>query len=344
MARKAEPAVAVTLLDVARKAGVSTATVSRALRGGASTSDSTRTRVVAVAQQLGYSPPRRPKRRTAAPHEAQGLVLAELAEASFSELVMSHESAAAALGQRVVLVVTRRGDDASQAVRDLATRVDGLVIGAHTVPDAVAHSLSRDLPVVLLARSEVTGCDSVRAENVETATKLTAHLLGHARSRLVFVGDPDTSPGLSERYAGFRNAHIAAGVPLRRPPLRVPVLEGAGIQVAEEILRRRVKIDGLVCGSDILALAIMKRLQDNGVRIPDDLAITGWGDLLAARYIAPALTTVRQPIRELGRRTATLLHSRVLGERPVGGAEVLPSQIILRSSCGCPALTASTSA
>lgn len=344
MARKAEPAVAVTLLDVARKAGVSTATVSRALRGGASTSDSTRARVVAVAQQLGYSPPRRPRRRTTALHEAQGLVLAELAESSFSELVMGHESAAAALGQNVVLVVTRRGDDASEAVRDLAKRVDGLVIGANTVPDAVAHSLSRDLPVLLLARSEVTGCDSVRAENVESATMLTSHLLGHGRSRLVFVGDPDASPDLSERYTGFRSAHIAAGVPLRRPPLRVPVLEGAGIQVAEEILRRRVKIDGLVCGSDILALAIMKRLQDNGVRIPDDLAITGWGDLLAARYIVPGLTTVRQPIRELGRHTATLLHSRVLGEQPVGGAAVLPSRIILRLSCGCPPLTVSTSA
>lgn len=344
MARQAEPAVAVTLLDVARKAGVSTATVSRALRGGAPTSDSTRARVIAVAQELGYSPPRQPKRRTDARHEAQGLVLAELAESSFSELVIGHESAAAALGQSVVLVVTRRGDDASEAVRDLAKRVDGLAIGANTVPDAVAHSLSRGLPVVLVARGEVAGCDSVRAENVESATMLTSHLLGHGRSRLVFVGDPDASPDLSERYAGFRNAHVEAGVPLRRPPLRVPVLEGAGIQVAEEILRRRVKIDGLVCGSDILALAIMKRLQDNGVRIPDDLAITGWGDLLAARYIAPALSTVRQPIRELGRRTATLLHSRVLGERPVGGVEVLPSQIILRTSCGCPALAVSTSA
>jgi len=344
MARQAEPVVAVTLLDVAAKAGVSTATVSRALRGGASTSTSTRARVVAVAQELGYSPPRRPQRHPAARHEAQGLVLAELAGACFSELVMGHESAAAALGQSVVVVVTRRGDDASQEVRDLARRVDGLVIGANTVSDAVAHSLSSDLPVVLLARSDVAGCDSVRAENVETATMLTAHLLGHARSRLVFVGDPGASPDLSERYAGFRNAHIAANVPLRRPPLHVPMLEGAGIQVAEEILRRRVKIDGLVCGSDILALAIMKRLQDNGVRIPDDLAITGWGDLLAARYISPALTTVRQPIYELGRRTATLLHSRVLGEQRVGGAEVYPSHIILRSSCGCPALTVSTRA
>ncbi|MBE3074363.1 MAG: substrate-binding domain-containing protein, partial [Actinobacteria bacterium] len=232
----------------------------------------------------------------------------------------------------------------SEAVRDLAKRVDGLVIGASTVPDSVAHSLGRELPVVLLARHDVAGCDSVRVDNIESATLLTAHLFEHGRSRLVFVGDPDASPDVSERYAGFRRAHVAAGVPLRRPPLHVPLTEGGGVHVAEEIMRRRVKIDGLVCGNDVLALAIMKRLQDNGVRIPDDLAVAGWGDVLAARYISPGLTTVRQPLHDLGRLTATRLHARIVGEQPVGAPEVLPSRIILRCSCGCPALSASTGA
>ena len=116
------------------------------------------------------------------------------------------------------------------------------------------------------------------------------------------------------------------------------------MRVAEEILRRRVKIDGLVCGNDALALAIMKRLQDNGVRIPDDLAITGWDDVLAARYIPPGLTTVRQPMHDLGRLTAERLHARIVNELPVIGSEVLPTRVILRSSCGCPALSAPTRA
>ena len=339
MAQEDEPAVAVTVHVVARKAGVSTATVSRVLQGSGSTSDSTRAKVIAAARELGYSPPARPRRPAAGRHEAYGLVLADLAGSDYSELVMGHESAAAALGQGVVLVVTRRRDDASEAVRDLAKRVDGLVIGANTVPDSVAHSLCRVLPVVLLARLDVAGCDSVRADNVESAALITSHLFEHGRSRLVFVGDPDASPDVSERYAGFRRAHLTAGVPLRRPPLRVPLVEGAGVQVAEEILRRRVKIDGLVCGNDTLALAIMKRLQDNGVRIPDDLAIAGWDDVLAARCISPGLTTVRQPMYDLGRLTAERLHARIVGEQPVGGPEVLPTRVILRSSCGCPVLS-----
>ena len=342
MAQEDVPAGAVTIHVVALKAGVSTATVSRVLQGSASTSDSTRAKVIDAVRELGYSLPERSRRATSGRHEAYGLVLADLASPDYSELVMGHESTAASLGQSVVLVVTRHLDDASEAVRDLAKRVDGLVIGPNTVPDAVAHSLCRVLPVVLLARPDVAGCDSVRVDNVENAARITAHLFDHGRSRLVFVGDPDASPNVAERYAGFRRAHVAAGVPLRRPPLRVPLIEGAGVRVAEEILRRRVKIDGLVCGSDTLALAIMKRLQDNGVHIPDDLAVTGWDDVLAAQYISPGLTTVHRPMHDLGRLTAERLHARIVGHQPVGRPEVLQTRVIIRSSCGCPVLSVST--
>jgi LacI family transcriptional regulator len=179
----------------------------------------------------------------------------------------------------------------------------------------------------------------LRAENLASAALLTAHVLQHGRSHLVFVGDPDSSSDVAERYSGFRTAHVVAEVPLRRPPLRVPLVEGAGIQVADEILRRRVKVDGLVCGNDDIALAIMKRLQDNGAHLPDDLAVVGWDDINAARYITPGLTTVHQPIRDLGRLAVERLQARIAGEEPVGGALVLPTQVVIRASCGCPTLS-----
>jgi len=338
MAEGGEPRATVTIHTVAHRAGVSTATVSRVLEGSASASDATRAKVVAAARELGYAPPVRSPAPVAARHETYGLVLADLAGSYHSELVMGFESAAADLGQGVALVVARRRHDASEALHTLAQRVDGMVIGANTVPDSVVHALSRGLPVVLLARPEVAGCDSVRADNLASAAVLTGHLLQHGRSHLVFVGDPDSSPDVSERYSGFRSAHLVAGLPMRRPPLRVPLVEGAGVKVADEILRRRVKVDGLVCGNDDLALSIMRRLLDNAVRLPDDLAVVGWDDVLAARYISPGLSTVRAPTRDLGRFAATQLQARIGGEPLAGEARVLPSQVVLRSSCGCPPL------
>jgi LacI family transcriptional regulator len=338
MAQDDEQMVAVTLHTVALKAGVSTATVSRVLEGSGSASEATRAKVTAAARELGYSPPAR-SRRAVARHDAYGLVLSDLAGSYNSMLLMGFESEVSDGAQSVRLVVALRRHDASEALHALAGKVDAVAVGANTVPDSVVHALSRELPVVLLARARVGGCDSIRTENLGNAERLTSHLFGHGRSHLVFVGDPDSSPDVAERYAGFRNAHVVAQVPLRRPPLRVPLVEGAGIKVADEILRRRVKVDGLVCGNDDLALAVVKRLRDNGVQLPDELAVVGWDDVPAARYIVPALTTVRQPIRDLGRLAAEQLRARVVGGQPAADPLVVPTEIIIRSSCGCPVLS-----
>jgi len=338
MAPDDEPS-SVTLHAVALRAGVSTATVSRVLNGHGPASQSTRAKVLSAVHELGYTPPGRPRPPVARRHEVFGLVLTDLDGSYDSEVALGFGSAAADLGQRLDLVVAQRRHDASDALQALAARVDGLAIAANTVPDSVVRELAGRLPVVLLARPGVAGCDSVRSENVGNAILLTTHLLEHGRSHLVFVGDPDTSPDVAERYSGFRTAHVVAQVAMRRPPLRVPLLEGAGIHVADEILRRRVKVDALVCANDDLALAIIKRLQEHRVSLPDDLAVVGWDDVLAARYITPALTTVHQPVRELGRLAALQLQGRIVGGLPAGGARLLPTQLLIRSSCGCPALS-----
>jgi LacI family transcriptional regulator len=269
-------------------------------------------------------------------HEAFGIVVPELDGPYYSDLVRGMESAAAEGGQHVMLLATRQRADVAQAVRDLATSVDALAVAQGTVPDSVVQLLTRKRPVVVVSRAPVPGCDAVMAESVVSAEMLTAHLLEHGRRHLVFVGDPDQAPDVAERYSGFRHAHAAAGLPLRRPPLRVPLVEGAGIQVAEEILRRRVKVDGLVCANDELALAVMRRLAQSGVLVPDDLAIVGWDDVMTARYMNPGLTTVRQPTRELGRLAVSRLVARLGGDAGADQRHLLASALVLRSSCGCP--------
>jgi LacI family transcriptional regulator len=328
-----EPA---TIYDVARRAGVSTATVSRVLRGTTSNRTETHARVLAAARDLAYRPVRRPRLVADTRHEAFGVVVPELEGPYYSSLVQGMESAAAEGGQHLMLLATHQRTDVAQAVRDLATSVDARAVAQGTVPDPVVASLTRKRPVVVVSRAPVPGCDAVAAECVVSAEMLTAHLLEHGRRHLVFVGDPDRAPDVAERYTGFRHAHAAAGLPLRRPPLRVPLVEGAGIQVAEEILRRRVKVDGLVCANDELALAVMRRLAQSGVLVPDDLAVVGWDDVMTARYMTPGLTTVRQPTRELGRMAVSRMVARLGGDAGADQRHLLASTLVLRSSCGCP--------
>jgi len=325
-----------TLHQVAAEAGVSIATVSRVFQGTTPTSESTRARVLAAAKVVGYEPPRRLSRATERRYQSYGMILPALGTRYTSELILGCGESASQDGQSVGVVVAEHRHDLTTAVRELVDAVDGLVVVGPSLSDAVVLSLVRKLPVVLVGRPALPGSDSVCAQNASCAQQMTEHLLvTHRRSHLVFVGDPDASPEVAERYRGFRSAHAAADVPTRRPPLRVPYVEAAGLLVAEELLRRRVRVDGLVCANDALAISVMSRLQDGGVAVPEDMAVVGWDDVMAARYLRPALTTVREPVRQMGRTAAELLRHRIAGHAPGKDPYSVPAEVIIRASCGC---------
>ena len=326
-----------TIYSVAALAGVSIATVSRVLQGSPSTSPASRQAVHRAVQQLGYIPQRAARSLAARHSEALGMVVGDTSGPYYSELLIGFESAAARDGRSVVLMLAHSRPDLAGAVRDLAGRVDSLAIGPGFFPPELIAELARALPVVLLSRDPAAGCDAILTENVTSAALLTNHLFGHGRLDLLFVGDPDGSADVRDRYLGFRQAHRSADVDLRHRPLRVPQTEAAGVSAARTVLARRSGVDGLVCANDELALAATQHLQSAGVRVPDDLAVVGWDDVMAARYVTPSLTTVRQPVAELGERAAIRLAERSAGAELLAAPEVLPTEIRYRASCGCGA-------
>jgi LacI family transcriptional regulator len=247
---------------------------------------------------------------------------------------MGYESAAAQLGQSVVVVVANLDDEANRAVL-LSSRVDGIVVANSTITDDAARSLAQRTPVVLLARPTVAGCDVVSAENFTSALALTEHLLSHGRRRLCFVGDPQGSPDGQERYLGVRAALFASDIAVEAPIVKVGFRERSGADVAAQVLSYATSPDALVCVNDEVALSTMKALQHSGTHIPDDIAIVGWDDVMTARYVTPSLTTVRQPLYELGRAAATRLHERIAGAPSVPEPLILPTELVLRTSCGC---------
>jgi LacI family transcriptional regulator len=324
-----------TIYQVAQRAGVSIATVSRALRGTVPVAPTTRERVLRAVAELDYTPSRPARSLAEGRQEANGIVFPDLSGPYFAEVVLGYEEIAAEEHRGVLILSTHGREAADDMVLDLAARVDGMVVLGRTVGDATLHELiDKGLPLVLLARDPIAGVDCLNAENERSAHVLTTHLVrDHGYTEIEFLGDAAASPDTHARWLGFTAALADAGARVPAGPVRCAFGEVAGRAAADVLLRERAP-RALVCANDEIALGAIEAAERLGLRVPDDLAVTGWDDVMAARHSRPGLTTVRQPMRELGARAARRLHARIAGDASEPRHEVLPTQLVQRASCG----------
>jgi LacI family transcriptional regulator len=315
----------VTIYEVADRAGVSIATVSRALRGSDLVAAATRLRVRQVAEELRFRPSSAGRALAEGQHAANGIVFPDLSGPYYAEVVLGYEEVVAELGRSVLILATGGRANAADAVLELAGRVDGMVIMGRTVgDDVVARIADTGLPLVLLARQQVGQTDTVTADNEQSALALTAHLLDHGHREIAFLGDPGESPDVAGRYAGFRTA-LGAGAP---DPTPCAFDVHAGYTAATALLRE-TRPDALFCANDEVALGALRAAEDLG---RPDLALTGWDDIMAAHYAR--LTTVHQSMRDLGATAARWLDERIGGSTAPARHAVLPTRLVIRASCG----------
>ncbi len=321
-----------TIRDVARQAGVSIATVSRVMRESEGVRDATRVRVLAAAAALEYTPSQLGRQLAERRHAANGIVFPDLSGPYYAEVVLGYEAVAAELRRSVLILSTHGRSDAEAAVREMAGRCDGLVILGRTVSDAaVLHLAARRTKLVLVARPPIGSVDSVNAENHASARTLTQHLLSEGVRTLRFVGDPVASPDVAERWEGVQAAFRQAGAGRIPELVTVDELdEESGAAVATAALATDDLPDAFVCANDELALGLLGQLKAAGVDVPGTVMVTGWDDVMAARYAG--LTTVRQPMRQLGATAARLLDELIVEERTEPRHELLQTELVIRSS------------
>ena len=326
-----------TIRDVARRAGVSIATVSRVMRDSQPVRPDTRDRVLAAAHELEYTPSQLGRQLAERRHAANGIVFPDLSGPYYAEVVLGYEAVAAELRRSVLILSTHGRTDAEAAVREMAGRCDGLVILGRTVSDAVIESLAdRGSRLVLVARPPIGSVDSVNAENHASAVALTEHLLAGGARRLCFVGDPAGSPDVAERWQGVQDAVAAHADHDGGEPATLDRVSGdeydetAGAKIAAAALAWDRLPDAFVCANDELALGLIGGLRAAGVDVPGAVRVTGWDDVMAARYAG--LTTVRQPMRQIGATAARLLDELILGDRTEPRHELLPTELVLRNS------------
>ena len=338
-----------TIYEVADAAGVSIASVSRVMHGRGGVSEETRERVEREIERSGYVVNGAARGLAQRRLGVLGFVFCDLDEnapgsdavTSFysHEVVRGAERAARRVGDAVLLAATHSASE-RRRVLALAAKVDGLAVMAGSLPAAELQRLATRVPVVSFAAVRPPAAlDSVRVENVEGALAATRHLLEHGYADVAFVGGPARSAESRARFNGYRRALAEAGIaPPAAPQLRGDFTEGGAERAVEQLLRGRPQPRApraLVVGNDQMAVGAIAALQRHGLRVPDDVALTGFDDIPLARHVHPALTTVRQPLREIGEQCARLLLRRVEQPDADRAAVVLPTRLVLRASCGC---------
>lgn len=358
-----------TVYDVAERAGVSIATVSRVLRTPDAVREATRERVLAAVAALGYVPSGSARglaeRRTgvlglyfpgfdaidevpeldvlaAAADDAEYFTVVEEQEPReegtatllFLDEVLRGAELEAWRRGFVLMVGVGRGDPATSIARDMAGRVDGLVVLAGSIPDEVLARLSARIPVVVLAGPRRDDSDDhVTVSNAEGMAALTHHVLGGTSGALpCYLAGPEDSPDGAQRWEGFAAAITESGASVDQ----VTVLRGDFTRASGRELGQRLLRDGLppavMSSNDQMALGVLDAFAEAGVRVPQDVLVTGFDGIDAAARSAPRLSTVRQPMTELGRAAIQVLARRLEqpGEPPM--TVRLPVEVVLRDS------------
>lgn len=333
---KTEPRI--TLTEVARHAGVSRATVSLVLRDSPLVAAETRTRVQASAEAVGYLYNRGAATMRGLRTRTVGLLVTEIDNPFFGELVAGAEAALEAAGYIAFLATTadsvERQQRALQRLRE--HRVDGLILCAAggTTPQDIATLAGQGMPCVQAMR-QVRGSrgDFTGADNLLGLEHLAEHLIRLGHRRLAFAGTAVMNSSLRHRLDGVEAALRRHGLPAPLV-LRTAATRQGGAEAAEALWRMRDRPDALVCCNDVVAFGAIPALQRQGAQIGLDIAVTGVGDVPEAANGNPPLTTVATDPRRIGQEAVRLLLRRIA--QPAAPVEhvVLPARLVIRASCG----------
>ena len=341
-----------TIYDVAQRAGVSIATVSRALNSLASVRPATRDKVLAAMRELEFVPNSVARGLSSGKHWILGLVFMQTAvdnnvlaveEASllYTDIVIrGAEARAAANGYSLLLCGAGENHPAGMTpLLNLTGTVDGLIMLDRVMTEDEVGELSRRIPVVLLAGSGGSSAAiTVRVDNEQAMRSLAEHFVEvHHVQRVGFVSGHEGSPDSVARSSAFKDATEERGATLADVDILKSDWTSAG---GESAMRARLARDEplpevFACANDQTAVGVIYALHAAGVRVPEDILVTGFDDITLTRYFKPPLTTIRQSGSLLGEVAVDALVATLDNSEPAERTIVLPTELVVRESCGC---------
>ena len=331
------PHQSVTSVDVARMAGVSQATVSRAFTPGASISPGAQKRVLSAAAKLGYQPNALARSLTTRQSNIVGIVMAGLTSPFHPYVLQEFVQRLQTLGRQVLIFDAEPGEEIDELLdQALQYRVDGLIITSAILSSQMADQCTHNgLPVILFNRYVLgANVNAVCCDNVEGGRLVANLLLDAGHHHLAFVAGREESSTNIDREKGFSDRLSERGVSRwLREPAGAYTYE-AGYEAACRLLESGNQIDAVFCAADSLASGFMDAARYRfGLRIPDDLSIIGFDDIPSAAWTSYALTTIRTPIRRMIDATLELLLDQLEGKPFVEPTiRLFPGQLIQRTS------------
>ncbi|MBZ0274889.1 MAG: LacI family transcriptional regulator [Anaerolineae bacterium] len=331
-----------TIFDVARRAGVSIGTVSRVINNRDRVHPETRERVLKAVRDLNYHANALARGLATQQSYTLGLVIPEVNDPFFYQIVRGVGDVTTEAGYSLLIASQPRHITECRYL-NLFRRghVDGMVLVAIDVySQEVQQVVERGVPVVIVQQDVNKQFPTFLADNYGGARAMTEHLLGHGYTRLGYISGTDYTPDNRERLQAIRDVLAEHGLQLPDAYVsRGDYLRGSGYHAMQQLLSLTELPQAVFAANDQMAADAMMAVQERGLRVPEDIAVVGFDDVPLASYVSPALTTVHQPVYEMGWHAAqmalTMLRTTTT-EAKVAPRVYLPTSLVIRRSCGCP--------
>jgi DNA-binding LacI/PurR family transcriptional regulator len=343
--------VSITIKDIAKEAGVSHSTVSRALRGSSLISEETTKHIQQTALQLGYLPSAAARSLKTNRSQALGVIVSNIDDPYFSEILQGIEEVAQGNNYSLFMAASQRNPDREgiiiQSMRQ--HRVDGVIICSTTFSDEQSQHFSKyGIPIVVVNNQAAEDYRySIYHDDVDGSRQLTRHLIDLGHRRIAYLGNCHSGRTTLDRLAGFRQEMESAGLPV--PHNYVYEISGSepekGILAVDHFLGLPDRPTALVCFNDMMAIGVLKSLQSRGVHTPEEFSVTGFDNIVFSNYTNPPLTTFDQPKRFIGQKAAELILSllnstskTVVLEQKI---QILKGNLLVRESTAPPPFSTS---
>lgn len=327
------------IYDVAKEAGVSISTVSRVIQGASNVLPETRTRIEEAIQHLNYHPNRLAQQFRTQQTKMILVIVPEIGNPFFADILTGIEDVAAKVDYNVLLVDSHGNRAVESRCYEMLSQklVDGIITFSVGIPKEELKQLASQYPVVIGIRyfSEKT-IANVTIDNIKATKDITSYMLNLGHKRICYLGGPEGVPIYQDRASGYMEALKEGGIPVDHSLIVhcTPDVQGGYDAISSLLHDADRKFTAIVASGDIMAIGAIRALNDRGLKIPDDVAISGFDDIAFSALVTPSLTTVRQPKHQIGVRTMEKLMDLIAGKTLAANRDVLNYEIVIRESSG----------